>query len=77
MYRFDVSSSKISAMADMQGSRKFRGELYTWKRGIFAVGGDKQGTVERFDLIREEWRLVGSNGVNNLEDLWTVEGMQD
>lgn len=56
----------MSAIADMQIPRKFKGELWIWKRGIFAIGGDKQGTVERFDMIREEWRIVGSSGVNNL-----------
>lgn len=26
-------------------------------------------------MIREEWRIVGSGGVNNLDDFWRVEGI--
>lgn len=43
------------------------------RHGVFAVGGDGQGTVERFDLASEEWRLAGGP---SLSEFLRIEGVR-
>ncbi len=36
----------------MQVARKFHSDLFLHKKAVWAIGGDSEGTIERFDLIR-------------------------
>ena len=54
------------SLADMKQGRKFVGGPVMWKRAIYAIGGDKHGSVERYDIVRDEWRFVGGGNLTVL-----------
>ena len=63
------------SLADMKQGRKFVGGPVLWKRAIYAVGGDKHGSVERYDIVRDEWRFVGGGNLTVLQEFIKDEGL--